>query len=300
MNEESVKNITLDKCNEFYRNYFKPNVGYLAIVGDITLAEAKPLIEKYFGSWKRGNVPVQEYIAPKAPSKLVVAIVDRPNAVQSTLMVTYPVDLKPNSVDAIKAQVTNAILGGGTFRLYNNLREKHGWTYGAYSFLSKDKLTGRFTASAEVRNPVTDSSLTQIIYEMNRLRSELVPDAELTKVKNYMTGNFGRIIENPSTVANFAISTARYHLPKDYYSNYLTNLSAVSSADVQAMAQKYINPENAYILVVGKAEDVAPKLTQFTKGSKIQYYDIDGNLYDPLAKTITLPGGNTSEPVLSN
>lgn len=299
MKEETVKKITLDKCNEFYKNYFKPNIGYLAIVGDITLAQAKPLIEKYFGDWQRGDIPAKAYPTPKAPSKPVVAIVDRPNAVQSTLNVTYPLELKPNSEDVIKAQVTNTILGGGTFRLFNNLREKHGWTYGAYSMLAKDKFIGRFTASSEVRNPVTDSSLTQIIYEMSRLRSEPVPDDELSMVKNYMMGNFGRSLENPSTVANFAINTARYNLPKDYYANYLTNMSAVSSADVQAMAQKYINPDNAYILVVGKAEDVVPKLAQFTKGDKIQYYDIDGNLYDPSIKLKAVPADVTSETVIN-
>lgn len=299
-NEESVKRITLIKCNEFYKNYFKPNIGYLAIVGDITLAQAKPLIEKHFGNWQRGDVPAKVYATPKALVNPVVAIVDRPNAVQSTLNVTYPLDLKPNSEDVIKAQVTNTVLGGGTFRLFNNLREKHGWTYGAYSMLAKDKFIGRFTASAEVRNPVTDSSLTQIIYEMNRLRSEPVPDVELSMVKNYMMGNFGRSLENPSTVANFAINTARYNLPKDYYANYLTHMSAVTSVDVQAMAQKYINPNNAYILVVGKAAEVAPKLAQFSKGSKIQYYDIDGNFYDPSVKVKAAPAGVTAETVISN
>ena len=300
MDEASVKKITLDKCTGFYKNYYKPNVGYLAIVGDITLAEAKPLIEKYFGSWQRGDVPAATYASPRAPMKPVVAVVDRPNAVQSTLNVTYPVDLTPNSEDAIKAQVANTVLGGGSFRLFNNLREKHGWTYGAYSQLTKDKLTGRFTASTEVRNPVTDSSLTQIIYEMSRLRTELVPETELTTVKNYLMGNFGRSLENPATVANFAINTARYNLPKDYYANFLTNMSAVTSSDVQAMAQKYINPDNAYILVVGKAEEVAPKLTQFTKGSKIQYYDLNGNLYDPSVKIKPLPEGITAAKVISN
>jgi zinc protease len=300
MNEESVKKITLEKCNEFYKNYYKPNVGYLAIVGDITLAQAKPLIEKYFGGWQRGDVPTATYTTPKAPAKTVVAIVDRPNAVQSTLNVAYPLDLKPNSEDVIKAQVTNTVLGGGTFRLFNNLREKHGWTYGCYSSLAKDKLIGRFTASAEVRNPVTDSSLTQIIFEMGRLRTEPVPDAELNMVKNYMMGNFGRSLENPVTVANFAINTARYNLPKDYYANYLTNMSAVTSADVQAMAQKYIKPDNAYILVVGKAEEVASKLSQFSKGSNIQYYDIDGNFFDPSVKIKPAPAGVTAETVISN
>ncbi|MBK7211813.1 MAG: insulinase family protein [Bacteroidales bacterium] len=297
--EESVKKITLEQCDNFYKTYFKPNIGYLAIVGDITLAEAKPLIEKYLGSWQKGDVEVVKYPAPKAPAKTTVALVDRANSVQSTLNVTYPVDLKPGAPDAIKARVTNSILGGGTFRLFNNLREKHGWTYGAYSSLSPDRLTGRFNASAEVRNPVTDSAVEQILFEMNRIRTEAVPEEELSMVKNFMMGNFGRSLENPSTVADFAINTARYNLPKDYYANYLTNLAAVSATDVQMMAQKYIRPDNTLILVVGKAEEIAPKLKRFSKSGDIQYYDIQGKWYDPSVKVKPAPAGVTAETVIA-
>ncbi len=298
--EESVKKITLEKCNDYYKTFFKPNVAYLAIVGDITMDQAKPLVEKYFGGWQRGDVPKANYPTPKAPSKDVVAIVDRPNAVQSTINVTYPVELKPGSPDEIKVKLTNSILGGGTFRLFNNLREKHGWTYGAYSSLQTDKLIGKFNASAEVRNPVTDSSFTEILAEMSRLRTEPVPDDELNMVRNYMMGNFGRSLENPSTVANFAINTARYNLPKDYYSTYLTKLSALNSADVQLTAQKYIRPDNAYLLVVGKAEELAPKLKKFAKSGEVLYYDIDGNQYDPDKKLKPAPAGVTANQVINN
>lgn len=299
VSEETVKNITLDKCNEFYKTYFRPNIGYLAIVGDITLADAKPLVEKYLGNWQKADVPVVNYPTPKAPSKTVVDIVDRTNSVQSTLNVGYPVDLKPGAPDAIKARVTNTILGGGSFRLFNNLREKHGWTYGAYSQLTADRLIGKFLASAEVRNPVTDSAVEQILSEMNRIRTEPVEDNELSMVKNYLMGNFGRSLENPSTIADFAINTARYKLPQDYYANYLTNLAAVSATDVQTMAQKYIRPDNTHILVVGKAEEIAPKLKKFAKSGEIQYYDIQGKWYDPSIRLKPVPEGVTVETVLN-
>lgn len=298
--EESVKKITLDKCSEYYKTYFKPNVAYLAIVGDITLEQAKPLVEKYFGSWQRGDVPKANYPTPKAPSQATVVIVDRPNAVQSTISVSYPIDLKPGSPDDLKVKLTNNILGGGTFRLFNNLREKHGWTYGAYSNVQTDKLIGQFNASAEVRNPVTDSSFTEILAEMNRLRTELVPDNELNMVRNYMMGNFGRMLESPSTVANFAISTARYNLPKDYYATYLTRLGALTANDVQLTAQKYIRPDNAYLLAVGKAEDIAPKLKKFAKSGEILYYDIDGKPYDPSKKLKAAPIGLTADQVINS
>jgi hypothetical protein len=300
MTEQSVKNVTLEMCSEFYKTYFRPDIAYLAIVGDITPAEAKPLIEKHLGTWQKGEVPSINYPKPKAPSKTSVAIVDRANAVQSTLNVIYPVDLKPGDPDAIKARVTNTILGGGTFRLFNNLREKHGWTYGAYSSLSADRVIGNFKASAEVRNPVTDSAVEQIIFEMNRLRTEPVNDEELSMVKNFMMGNFGRSLENPGTVADFAINTARYKLPQDYYANYLTNLAAVSATDVQTMAQKYVRPDNAHILVVGKAEDVADKIRRFSKSGELKYYDIQGKWYDPTIRLKPAPAGLTPETVIDN
>jgi predicted Zn-dependent peptidase len=298
--EESVKKVTLEKCTEFYKTYFKPNIAYLAIVGDITLEEAKPLVEKYFGSWKPGEVPKANYALPKAPAKTTVAMVDRPNAVQSTINVSYPVDLKPGSPDEIKVKFANTILGGGTFRLFSNLREKHSWTYGAYSSIQSDKLIGKFNASAEVRNPVTDSSFTEILAEMSRLRTEPVPDDELNMVRNYMMGNFGRSLENPSTVANFAINTARYNLPKDYYSTYLTKLASITAADVQQVAQKYIRPDNSYLLVVGKAEELAPKLKKFSKSGEILYYDSDGKIYDPSKKLKPAPAGVTADQVINN
>jgi len=300
MSEESVKKITLEKCTGFYKTYFKPNISYLAIVGDITLEQAKPLVEKYFGSWQPGDVPKANYPMPKAPAKRTVVLVDRPNAVQSTINVTYPIDLKPGSPDEIKVKLANTILGGGTFRLFSNLREKHSWTYGAYSSIQSDKLVGKFNASAEVRNPVTDSSFTEILAEMVRIRTEPVPDIELMMVKNYMMGNFGRSLENPSTVANFAINTARYNLPKDYYSTYLTKLAALNASDVQMVSQKYIRPDNAYILAVGKAEDLAPKLKVFSKSGEVLYYDTEGKPYDPSKKLKPAPAGVTGDQVINN
>ena len=300
MTEKTVNSVTLEQCTNFYKTYFKPNIAYLAIVGDITTDEAKALTEKYFSAWSRGDVPKAIYKTPQFPHMPVVAIMDRPNAVQTTLAIGYPVELRPGSENAIKAKVTNTILGGGTFRLFNNLREKHAYTYGAYSQLTPDKVIGRFGASAEVANAVTDSSVVQILYEMNRLRSEMVPLEELTLIKNYLSGNFSLALENPQTVANFAINTARYNLPKDYYANYLKNLASVTSDDVLAMAKQYIRPDNCYILAVGKAEDIASKLKQFTKGAKIQYYDIDGNTYNPENKVKPAPAGVTAESVISN
>lgn len=299
MLEKTVKNINADMCKAFYSSYFRPQISYLAVVGDITLDEAKVAVQKYFGGWQRTEVKTEELPVPPLPSSPVVAISDRPDAVQTTLSVSYPVTLKPGNDDAIKARVTNTILGGGTFRLYNNLREKHGFTYGAYSRLTADRYVGNFNASTEIRNSVTDSALNEILMEMKRIREEKVEQTELSLVKNYIAGGFALSLENPQTVANFAINTARYKLPADYYVNYLKNLAAVSSEDVKAMAEKYILPGNTYIVAVGKASEIVPKLQPFAGTKPIRYFDFEGKEYDPTKKVKAAPAGTTAEDVIN-
>ena len=295
--EKSIGNLTPEQCREFYQAFFRPNIGYLAIVGDITLSEARTLVQKHLGSWKKSAV--MDYVpeTPTSPKSPVVAIVDRPGAVQSALRVGYPVDFKPGAPDAIPARVMNTILGGGSFRLFNNLREEKAYTYGAYSQLSADKLTGRFMISTEVRNSVSDSAINEIFYEMQRIGNEPVETKELELAKNYLNGNFALSLENPQTVAGFAISTARYGLSDDYYANYMKNLSAVTADDVMAAAKTYVKPENAYILAVGKAADIAPRLMKFNGGKAIQYYDFDGKEYDPTKKVKPVPAGVTAASV---
>jgi predicted Zn-dependent peptidase len=297
--EESVSKITIEKCNNYYQTYFRPNVAYMAIVGDVTLAEVKPLIEKYFGAWQKADVVSTSYMMPQAPEKTRVAVVNKAGAVQSVVNVTYPVDLKLNSEDAIKAKVMNTILGAGfSSRLFVNLREKHGYTYGSYSSLNNDELVSEFSAYAKVRNAVTDSSIIEIMAELNRLRTEKVPQDELDGIKNYLTGNFAISLEDPATIARFAINIELYKLPKDYYANYLKNLAAVTADDVYAMAQKYIRPANATIFVVGDKEDLSKKLAPFSATNSIEFYDIYGNAVAAVAKPI--PAGVTPKTVIND
>lgn len=285
--ETSVKNITLNKCEEHYKTFFRPNVACMSIVGDIKLEEAKVLVEKYFKDWKKQSVPDYTYSKPVPPIKRQIAIVNRDESVQSVINIGYAADVTLSNPDYIKIRVANTILGGGTYRLYNNLREKHGYTYGAYSSIRSQPLVGSFVAWANVRNEVTDSSIYQILYEMENLRNEPVSAEELTRVKNYMTGNFALSLEDPQTVAGFAINTERYKLPKDFYKNYLKNLATVTSADVKAVAARYILPRNCNILVVGKASEIVSGLKQF--GSDIKYYTDEGDLYDPVQGVPILP-----------
>jgi len=294
--EESVEIITLAKCAEYYATYFKPNVAYLAVVGDVTVEEVKALTEKYFSKWEKGDVPVHKYRTPLAPKKTEVAVVNKVGAVQSVVNITYPVNLKQNSPDVIKARVMNAILGGGsTARLFMNLREGHGYTYGAYSSLNRDQLVGVFNANAKVRNEVTDSSVTQFMVELNRMIDENVTEEELQSIKNYMTGTFAYTLQDPQTIARFAINTQKYNLPADYYANYLKNLAAVTIDDVRAMAKKYIKPNNAIVLAVGDKDELGEKLAPF---GEVSFYDSYGNDYVEQLKAA--PAGVTAKTVLDN
>lgn len=294
--EETVEKITLEKCIEYYKTYFKPNVAYIAVVGDITAEEAKPLMEKYFGAWNKGEVPTHKYRTPSTPEKNRVAFVHKEGSTQSIVNITYPVILKKNSPDVVKARIMNSILGGGsTARLFMNLREGHGYTYGAYSSLNSDQLIGNFRANAKVRNEVTDSSITEFMVELNRIVNDKVSEKELQDVKNYMSGTFAYSLQNPQTIARFALSIEKYNLPQDYYSSYLKQIEAVTVDDIQAMAKKYIQPENAFILVVGD-KAISETLSGFSDDKTVEYYDSYGNDWiEPLKDA---PEGITAQIIM--
>jgi len=296
--EESINNITVDDCKGYYNTYFSPNVAYLIIVGDINLKEAKKQANNYFSQWKAKDVPKQNYNFPKGYDSPKVAVSNRDGAKQSIIEVTYAVDLKPGTEDVIPARVMNFVLGGGSFscRLLQNLREDKGYTYGAYSSLSSDELVGNFKASASVRNVVTDSALVQLLKEMNRIRTEKVPEDDLQLMKNVLTGSFSRSLEDPQTVARFALNTAKYNLPKDYYHTYLKKLNAVTSDDVLRVAQKYIRPENAIILAVGDVSQIKAGMKKFSPNGEVEEYDFFG---EPV-KVASIPEGLTAQAVIDN
>ncbi|MEN8191750.1 MAG: insulinase family protein [Bacteroidota bacterium] len=296
---ETTESVSLDMCKDYYNTYFHPNIAYMAVVGDITKDEAEELVTKYFSKWEKKDVPKPEYKEVKKPLVRKVAMVDRDNSVQSTISITYPIDLKVYTDEAIKARVMNYLLGGGASgELFQVLREEKGYTYGAYSSTNADRLIGNFTASCDARNEVTDSAVAAFIDVMTKFKSEKVSEEKLQAAKNYLTGSFSRSLESPQTVANFALNIARYNLPKDYYKTYLQKLNAVTADEVQGLAKKYVKPDKAHVLVVGKAGEVAGSLKRFSTSGKVDYYDIYGNKYDPSVSKI--PAGVTVETVTDN
>lgn len=297
--EETTEAITRDDLVSYYEGYFRPNASYLVIVGDISPEVAKSQANKYFGQWQAKEIDRKAYAKPIAPNGNIVAFVPLRGAVQSVINITAPVDLPPGHPDAIAVSVMSNILGGGVFggRLMQNLREDKAFTYGARANISTDPVIGSFSASASVRNEVTDSSIVEFLYEIERITTELVEDSTLRFIKNYMNGSFARSLESPQTIASFALNIERYNLPKDYYSTYLTKLEAVSKEDVLRVAQRYLNANKLNITVVGNKEEVGDKLAVFAKSGEVDYFDMYGNPYSDL---VAAPDGMTAVDVFNN
>lgn len=293
--EETLGNITLEDVKEYYGKYFMPNNAYLVIVGDVTQKEADDYVAKYFSSWKKGTPAKQESFAVPTSTGNNVYFVDKAGAVQSRITLTHTVNLEPGHEDVIKLRLLNQILGGGSFsaHLMQNLREDKAYTYGCYSSISSDNLIGNFTSGGSFRNEVTDSAVVQILKEIEWMCNNTVNDDELRLVKNSMTGSFARSLERPRTMANFALNTVRYNLPKDYYATYLTRLEKVTKEELLATAKKYLQPKNLNIIIVGN-EDVANKLDVFDTNGDMEYKDSYGNEQLQLK---SVPDGVTLESI---
>jgi predicted Zn-dependent peptidase len=275
MTTKTVNQVSIADVKSFLNSYWIPNAAYLVFVGDIEPATAKILAEKSFGNWKKGVFTKQNFAKPVQPKQTYVAIVDRPASVQSVVAIAGAVDLLPGSSNVIAGSVMNNILGGGfSGRLFANLREKYAFTYGAYSSLSPSSQIGIFQAEASVRNEKTDSSVQELLREINAIRNEQVGETELSRMKNYLSGGFARSLENPATIANFALNIARNNLPADYYQKYLTNLAAVDAAKVQNAAKLFLNTNQMHIVIVGNAKQITKGLEKY---GPLKYFDIEGN-----------------------
>ena len=270
--EATVNNITLGDVEEFYREYFVPANAYLIVIGDVNFEEVKTLTETYFTSWTKAVPPSFSYSQSKNVPNTQINFVDMPNAVQSEITVQNIVNLKMKDGDYIASLLANEILGGGSdSRLYSNLREDKGYTYGAYSSIGNDKYgPSRFRASAEVRNMVTDSSIVEMLKELELITTKPVTDEELKNTKALYAGSFIMALEDPETIARYALNVEKENLPKDFYKTFLEKLDKVSKEEVETAAKKYFNVDNARVIVVGKGSDILANLENVEfKGKKL-------------------------------
>jgi len=296
LSEATLNNVTLADAKANYNTYFVPSNAYLVIVGDVKFKETKKMVEKLFGSWKKATAPAVSYSDPKDVQYTQINFVDMPNAVQSEVAVINVTNLKMTDPDYFAAIVANQIFGGDFNSYINmNLREAHGWTYGARSSISGDKYVSSFEASTQVRNAVTDSTVVEIFKEYNKIRKEKVTEEMLNNVKAGYIGRFVMQIEKPQTIASYALRTQTQGLPADFYENYIKNISAVTADDVQRVANKYFLADNSRILIVGKGADVLPSLEKLK--IPIFYFDKYGNPVEkPVAKK-EIPAGVNAKTV---
>ncbi|APQ17058.1 M16 family metallopeptidase [Maribacter hydrothermalis] len=292
--EQTVNNVTLTDVEEFYRDYFVPANAYLIVIGDITLDEVKTLTNTYFTSWTKAVPPSFSYSKPANVPNTQINLVDMPNAVQSEITVQNLVDLKMKDDDFIAAILANQILGGGSDSRVNlNLREDKGYTYGAYTSLGNDKYApARFVATAEVRNSVTDSSVVELLKELELITSKPVTEKELKTTKALYAGSFIMALEDPQTIARYALNIEKENLPKNFYKSFLEKLEKVSKTDVELAAKKYFNVNNARVVVVGKGSEILANLEKINfNGKKLHVLS-----FSKTADRIETPNYNTAIP----
>lgn len=299
--EETVNNIEFGDVLAFYEKYFNPNNAYLVVVGDVEMSDVKRKIKSHFGKWEKA-AGVAVTLPKPLPNVQYTQInfVDMPNAVQSNISLTNNVDFKMNDDDYHAVLIANKILGGGFGSYLNmNLREEHGYTYGARTGISPSRWgASRFTAGAAVRNMVTDSAVVETLKEINRIKTEAVDAKDLANAKAKYVGDFVLALERPQTIANYALNIKLNDLPKDFYSTYLEKINAVSKDDVMRVANKHFKPENARIVVVGKGSEVLENLEK--TGIPIMYYDKFANKIEKPVFSKPLPKGLTAERVIEN
>ena len=256
----------------FHKAHFAPNNATLAIVGDVKAEEIVPLVEKALADWEKREVPAAKLPPIPTMKGITVHLVDRPGSVQSNFRYRQPGPPR-NNPDSAELNVVNATLGGGfSGRLFQNLREKHGWTYGAYSAFGMNKLGGTFEAGAETRNEVTVPAIQETLVEMKRLREEPVPEAELEIQRQYNIGNYLLSLENAARNAQRVQDIDLYGLPADYYKRYAKRMESVTPEIAQQLAQKYVSVQDLAICVVGDAKEVKPQLEKL---GKVTVYDTD-------------------------
>ncbi len=297
-NEATINNVSFEDVQEYYKNFFNPKQAYLVIIGDINPEKVKPIIESRFNSWENGSIteiPMPE--AQSNPKALEINFIDMPNAVQSNISLTSNVSLKMNDSDYHAVLIANKILGGGFNSYLNmNLREEHGYTYGAGSSVGADKYITRFKTGASVRNEVTDSAVVQTIKEVKRIQENPVEEEALANAKAKYVGDFVLALERPSTIAQYAINIKANNLPADFYAEYLKKINAVTVEDVQRVANKYFNAENARFIVVGKGSDVIENLEK--TGIPINYFDREANAVEKPEFQKPIPAGVTAQSII--
>jgi zinc protease len=300
LSEQTINNVSLSDVKTNYSTYFVPEKAYLVVIGDVKFKDTKKLVEKLFGSWVKAKAPQITYNTPSNVQYTQINFVDMPNAVQSEISLVNTVNLKLSDPDFFPVIVANQVLGGDFNSYLNmNLREAHGWTYGARSSVGSSKyMASKFKANSQVRNAVTDSAVVEFLKEIKRIRTEKVSEQTLNDVKAGYVGRFVMQVEKPQTVARYALNIETEGLPADFYENYIKNIQAVTADDVMRVMNKYVLEDNLRIIVTGKGSEVIPGLERLK--IPMFYFDKFGNPTEKPAMKKPTPAGVTVKTVMDN
>lgn len=280
--EETIKAITRDDVVKFYESNFRPNNGTLIVVGSFDKKTLKSKLESAFSNWKPGSVSAPQLPAIKPLDKPGIYIVDRPGAAQSTVAIGH-VGVDRSTPDFHAIQVMNAILGGGiTSRISMNLREDKGYTYGANSSWTYRRGPGPFRAGGEIQTAVTKEAIVEFMKELNGIRGSLpATQRELDYNKQSIIRRFPAGFETIGAISGQLSNLVVYGLPDSYFNDFITKIDAVTLADVNRVAQKYLHPDQMAIVIVGDRSVIEPRLKEIpTWGSALRILDTNGNLVE--------------------
>jgi predicted Zn-dependent peptidase len=279
ISEETIKNVTLADIESNYSTYFVPENAYLIIIGDIKYEETKTTVEKLFGSWERKTTPKLTYVTPENVPFTQINFVDVANAVQSEISLVNTTNLRMSDPDFFPAVIATHILGGDFNSYLNmNLREEHGWTYGANATIGSGKYATKLKATSAVKSSVTDLAVIEFLKEIKKIRTEKVSEELLKNAKAGYIGRFVMQVQKPQAIARYALSIETEELPADFYENYIKTINAVTTDDILRAANNYFLLDNIRIVIAGKGSEVASGLEKLR--IPMFYFDHYGNAVD--------------------
>ncbi len=272
---EAIDAFTPELLAKWHRDRYTPQNALLAIAGDVKASELVPKLEKWLAEWKKTDLKEVLPPNPKPAAEKKVHIVDRPNSVQTSIMLGN-IAIDRRHPDYAPLTVFNHILGGsGAARLFLNLREEKGYTYGVYSSFTAVKFPGPWRAYGDVRTEVTEGAMTEFFREFQRIRDERVPASELDDAKRAIVASFALSLESNDDLIGYAIVRKIYGFPNDYWDTYPAKIMAVTAADVQRVARKYLDPANLQVVAVGDVGKIKPILEKY---GPVAVYNADGQI----------------------
>jgi zinc protease len=272
---------------EFHRERMLPSNATMIIAGDVLAEELERELDDLLGGWNGGQWDEPKFPELPRRTERTLTIVDRPGSAQSNIVLANA-GISRTDPDYFPLLVMNQVLGAGaSSRVFMNLREEKGYTYGAYTRLDTKKLAGVFEATAEVRTAVTGDSIKEFFYELERIRSENVAEEELQDAKNFLTGVFPIRAETQEGLTNLLVSQFLYGLPKDYLDTYRHKIQAVTSEDVRRVAERHVRPDEMAMVIVGDAADVLSQAANYA--SDVSIVDTNGEP-QPLSRYESVPG----------